>query len=157
MKATYTHVDKKLDEIKVSLEAEAITSMEVLDVRVNRLRQIKELLKESKSLVCSIIEEDPTQMATLVDEEGAKALEAETKVSACEEKLAGFRAAINKASGTGTTTEATEAPTTRRPIGPQFERQALPNFRSGELRDYPTFKKDWEEMVKGHFESAQER
>ena len=92
--------------------------------------------------MCSIIEEDPTQTATLVEEEGAKALEAETKVSACEEKLAGFRAAINKASGTGTTTEATEAPTTRRPIGPQFERQTLPNFRSGELRDYLTFKKD---------------
>ena len=24
------------------------------------------------------------------------------------------------------------------------------------MRDYPTFKADWEEMVKGHFEPAQE-
>ena len=45
----------------------------------------------------------------------------------------------------------------RRPIGPKFERQSLPHFKSGELRDYPTFKKDWEEMVKGNFEPAQER
>ena len=93
--------------------------MEELDLRVNRLNQIKELLKESKSLVCSIIEEDPAQTATLVDEEGAKALEAETKVNACEEKLAGFQAAINASNPRSTeaavpaTTEATDAPTTR--------------------------------------------
>ena len=96
LKAAYTHVDKKLEEIKAGLDCEVITCMEVLNLRENRLKQIKELLKESKSLVCSIIEEDPTQTATLVDEEGAKALEAETKISACEEVLAGFWAAIKK-------------------------------------------------------------
>ena len=123
--------------------------------------QVKEVLKESKSLVSLIINEDPDQTVTLVDAEGAKALEAGTQIIACEKILAGFRATINKASNTGAAataiTEAPAAPTTRRPIGPCFERLALPNFRSGELRDYPTFKKDWEEMVKGHFESAQER
>ena len=92
-----------------------------------------------------------------MEEEGAKAMEAKTKVSTCEEKLAGFRAAIVKASGSGATTEATEAPTGRRTIGPKFERQSPPHFRSGELRDYPTFKKDWEEMVKGNYKPAHER
>ena len=52
---------------------------------------------ETKSLISSIIEEDPTKAETLLEEEGVKALEAETKVGACEEKLAGFRAAIKAA------------------------------------------------------------
>ena len=156
LKAAYLHIDKKLEEIKAGLEGEAITCMEVLNVRENRLKQVREVLKESKSLVSSIIDEDPNQTVALVDAEGAKALEADTKISACEEILARFRATINKASGTGTTIEASDAPTTRRPIGPRFERQSLPNFKSGELREYPTFKKDWEEMVKGNFEPAQE-
>ena len=82
--------------------------------------QVKEVLKESKSLVNLIINEDPNQTVTLVDAEGAKALEAETKIIACEKILAGFRATINKASGTGTTIEASAAPatTTSAPLGP---------------------------------------
>ena len=55
LKAAYLHIDKKLEEIKAGLDAEAITCMEVLNVRENRLKQVKELLKESKGLVCSII------------------------------------------------------------------------------------------------------
>ena len=82
LKAAYNHFEKKLDEIKAGLDAEVITCMEVLDVRISRLNQVKGLFEESKSLVCSIIEEDPAQTATLVEEEGAKALEAETKVNA---------------------------------------------------------------------------
>ena len=64
--------------------------------------------------------EDPDQMVTLVDAEGAKALEAETKIIACEKILAGFRDTINKASGAGTTIEASAAPamTTSAPLGP---------------------------------------
>ena len=129
--------------------------MDVLDVRVSRLKQIKELFVESKSLVSSICEEDPTKMDTLIEEEGAKAMEAETKVGACEEKLAGFRAAINAANPKKDEAAAPAvAPAASRTIGPKFERQSLPQFKSSKLRDYPTFKKDWREMVKGNFEPA---
>ena len=64
--------------------------MEVLDVRTSRLHQVEGLFEESQSLVRSIIEEDPTKAVTLLEVEGVKALDAETKVGACEEKLAGF-------------------------------------------------------------------
>merc|ERR1711867_365708 len=43
------------------------------------------------------------------------------------------------------------------PIGPRFERQPLPSFKSGELRDYPTFKSDWLEAGDGHFKPSEER
>ena len=84
-------------------------------------------------------------------------MEAETKVGACEEKLAGFRAAINATNPKKTEAAAPVTPAASRAIGPKFERQSLPSFKSGKLRDYPTFKKDWQEMVTGNFESAQER
>ena len=61
LKAAHQHIDKKVDEIKASLEGEAISSLEVLKVEENRLMQVKEILKESKSLVNSIINEDPEQ------------------------------------------------------------------------------------------------
>ena len=132
LKAAHLHIDKKLEEIKAGLEEEAISSLEVLKVEENRLMQVKEVLKESKSLVSSIINEDSKQTDMLVVAEGAKALEADTKISACEKILAGFQAAINKTSGTGTTIEASAAPATRpAPIGPRFERRSLPTFKSG--------------------------
>ena len=97
-----------------------------------------------------------------MEDEGVKALEAETKVGACEEKLAGFRAAIKAANPekveatVPAVVEVMEAPAVKRTIGPRFERQSLPDFKSGKLRDYPTFKKDWREMVKDNFDPAQE-
>ena len=38
-----------------------------------------------------------------------------------------------------------------------FERQPLPAFKSGELRDYPTFRSDWLKAVSGYFELSEER
>ena len=42
-------------------------------------------------------------------------------------------------------------------IGPRFERRPLPTFKSGKLRDYPTFKSDWLEAVVGYFKPSEER
>ena len=123
LKAAHLHIDKKLEEIKAGLEGEAISSLEVLKVEENRLMQVKEILKESKSLLSSIINEEPEQTDTLVAAEGAKVLQADSKISACEKILAGFQATINKTSGTGTTIEASAAPamTTSALQGPQFQ------------------------------------
>ena len=46
LKAAYLQIEKKVDEIKAGLDAEEITCMEVLNVRENHLKQVKELLKE---------------------------------------------------------------------------------------------------------------
>ena len=40
LKTAYTHFEKKLDKIKAGLDAEVITCMEVLDVRISRLHQV---------------------------------------------------------------------------------------------------------------------
>merc|ERR1711989_290488 len=54
--------------------------------------------------------------------------------------------------------ESSAAPSTRSaPTGPRFERLPLPTFKSGELRDYPTFKSDWVEAVDGYFKPSKER
>ena len=79
-----------MEEIKASLEGDAIDSLEVLKVKEDRLMQVKESLKESASLVDSIINEDPEQINTLVESEDAKALQAVSKISACEKRLARF-------------------------------------------------------------------
>ena len=51
LKVAYNHVDKKIEELKAGLDAEAITCMEVLDVRTSRLHQVEGLFEESKKLV----------------------------------------------------------------------------------------------------------
>ena len=89
-KGVHHLIEKSLEEIKASLEGDAIDSLEVLKVKEDRLMQVKESLKESASLVDSIINEDPEQMNTLVESEDAKALQAVSKISACEERLARF-------------------------------------------------------------------
>ena len=33
----------------------------------------------------------------------------------------------------------------------------MPTFKSGELRDYPTFKSDWSEAVVGYFKPSEEQ
>ena len=48
-------------------------------------------------------------------------------------------------------------PTRSAPTGPRFERWPLPTFKSGELRDYPTFKSDWLEAVDGYFKPSEEQ
>ena len=124
-KGVHHRIDRALEEIKASLEGDAIDSLEVLKVKEDRLMQVKESLKESASLMDSIINEDPEQMNTLVESEDAKALQAVSKISACEERLARFRATINagKTSSTGAAasaiTESLAAPSTRsEPTGP---------------------------------------
>ena len=103
-------------------------------------------------------------MNTLVESEDAKALQAVSKISACERCLARFRATINagRTSSTGMATsavfESSAAPSTRSaPTGPRFERRPLPTFKSGELRDYPMFKFDWLKAVNGYFKLSEER
>ena len=54
-KGVHHRIEKSLEEIKASLEGDAIGSLEVLKVKEDRLMQVKESLKESASLVVSII------------------------------------------------------------------------------------------------------
>ena len=89
-KGVHHCIDKSLEEIEASLEGDAIDSLEVLQVKEDRLIQVKESLKESASLVDSIIIEDPEQTNTLMESENAKALQAVSKISACERRLARF-------------------------------------------------------------------
>ena len=131
-KGAHHRIDRALEEIKASLEGAAIDSLEVLKVKEDRLVQVKESLKESASLVESIIIEDPEQMNQLMESEDAKSLQAASMIRACEDRLARFRATINagKTSSTGmptpasTITESSTAPSTRlAPTGPRFERR----------------------------------
>merc|ERR1712082_42705 len=103
-------------------------------------------------------------MNAIMESEAAKSVQAASMISACEDHLARFRATINvgKTSSTGAATsaivESSAAPSTRSaPIGPQFKRRPLPTFKSGELRDYPTFKSDWARAVDGYFKPSEER
>ena len=161
-KAVHQHIDTSLDEIKTRLEGDAIDSLELLKVKRNQLMAIREYLKESASLVDSMFNEDREQTEVTMEAEATKKTQAEARIRACEEQLAKLQAAINasKATSTGAAvpavTEAPAAPTTRPLIGTRFERRPLPSFKSGELRDYPSFKADWEETVKGNFEPAEE-
>ena len=151
-KAVHHRIEASLEEIKTSLEGDAIVSPEVLKLKEDHLTQVYESLKESASLVDSIINENPEQMEVMTDAEATKSVQAVSKISACEERIARFRGTVNagNTSSTGTAapastiTESSAAPTTRSaPTGPRFERRPLPTFKSGELRDYPTFKSDW--------------
>ena len=89
-KGVHHCIDKALEEIEASLEGDAIDSLEVLKVKEDRLMQVKESLKESASLVESITTEDPEQTNAFMESENAKALQAVSKISACEERLARF-------------------------------------------------------------------
>ena len=156
-------IDKVLEEIEASLEGDPIDSLEVLNVKEYRLMQIKESLKESASLMNSIINEDPEQTNALLGLEDARALQTVSKISACEECLATFRATINagRTSNMGVAvsaiTESTAALSTRpAPIRPRLEKRPLPAFKSGKLRDYPTFKSDWVKAVDGYFKPSKE-
>ena len=77
-----------LDEIKTSLEGTAIDSLEVLKVKEDQLARVHESLKESASLVDSITTEDPEQMEAMTDSEATKSVQAVSKISACEERIA---------------------------------------------------------------------
>ena len=93
--------------------------------------QVYESLKESASLMDSIINEDPEQTDAMTDAEATKSVQAVSRISACKELIARFRGTVNavNTSSTGTTapastiTESSAAPTTRStPTGPRFER-----------------------------------
>ena len=121
-KAVHTRIEKALEEIETSLGGEAIATLEELEVEEGQLRQVQAGLEESANLVNAIISKDPAQTDAMKDAEAAKSVSADSKIRACKKRLAGFRAAINKASNTGAaapaTTEAPAAPTSRPPIGP---------------------------------------
>ena len=147
-KAVHQHIDTSLDELKTRLEGDAIDCPEMLKVKRNQLMAVKEYLKETASLVDSMFNEDREQTDVTMEAEAIKKTQAESRIRAYEEQLAKLQAAINASRATSTgaavpaVTEAPAAPTTRPPIGPRFERRALPAFKSGKLRDYPTFKSD---------------
>ena len=114
-----------MEEIETNLGGDAIATLEELEVEEDQLRQVKESLEESASLMDGIINEDPQQMEAMKDAEATKSVQAESKIRACKKRLAGFRATINasKASSTGAavpaTTESSTVPTmTSAPIGP---------------------------------------
>ena len=83
-KGAHHRIDRALEEIKASLEGDAIDSLEVLKVKEGQLVQVKESLKESASLVELLIVEDPEQMNELMESEDAKSLQAASTIRACE-------------------------------------------------------------------------
>ena len=118
-----------MEETETSLGGDAIATLEELEVEEDHLRQVKESLEKSASLVDAIINEDPEQMEAMKDAEATKSVQAESKIQACKKCLAGFRATINAskaasmAAAVPATTESTAAHTTRSAsIGPRFER-----------------------------------
>ena len=60
-KGVHQHIDTSLEDIKTSLEGDAINSLELIKVKRNQLMEVKENLKESASLMDSIIKEDLEQ------------------------------------------------------------------------------------------------
>ena len=56
-----------MEDIETSLGGEAITTLEELEVEEVQLRQVKESLEESASLVDAIISEDPDQTDAMKD------------------------------------------------------------------------------------------
>ena len=113
-KGVHQHIDTSLEEIKTSLEGDAIDSLELLKVKKNQLMEVKENLKESASLVDSIINEDLEQTDAMMEAEATKKMQAVSKIRACEERLAKLQATINtsKTSSTGAAAPAVaESPT----------------------------------------------
>ena len=52
--------------------------------------------------------------------------------------------------------EVAKVPAARMKITPKFERQSLPDFMSGKLREFPMLKKDWLELVSDRYEPTHE-
>ena len=120
-KGVHQHIDTSLEQIRTSLEGDAINSLELIKVKRNQLMEVRENLKESASLVDAIINEDLEQTEQMTDAEATKKTQAVSKIRACEERLAKLQAAINTSTGAAApaTTEAAAAPTTSSaPIGP---------------------------------------
>ena len=148
-----------MGELKTRLEGEPINNVELLGVKSAQLEELKGHISSSATLVDSMFAEDPEQTVVTMEAQGTRKTQAEIKVHACEELVAKLQAAINAknaAIAEAAAAAVAEAPAAKRTIGPKFERQSLPDFKSGKLRDYPTFKKDWHEMVTDNFDEAQE-
>ena len=79
-KAVHTCIEKALEEIETSLGGEAIATLEELEVEEVQLRQVKESLEESTSLVDAIISEDPNQAEAMKDAEAVKSVSADAKI-----------------------------------------------------------------------------
>ena len=79
-KGVHHRIEKSLEEIKTSLEGDAIDSLELIKVKRNQLIEVREYLKESTSLVDAIINEDPEQTDTMKDAEAAKSVSAVSKI-----------------------------------------------------------------------------
>ena len=112
---------------------------------------------------------DPDQMVITVEAQGTRRTAAEVKVHACEELVTKMQAAINArntanakaaaaaaAAAAAPPAEVAEAPAAMMKITPKFERQSLPDFTSGKLRDYPMWKKDWLKLVSDQYDPAHE-
>merc|ERR1711895_275651 len=88
----------------------------------------------------------------------------EVKVHACKELVAKMQATINAwnaanveaAAAATAAAEVVKVPAARMKITPKFERQSLPDFTSGKLREFPMFKKDWLELVSERYDPAHE-
>ena len=150
--------------MKTRLEGEPIDSVELLDVKNAQLDEIKAQINSAASLVDSMFTADPDQTVTTLEAQGTRRTAAEVKVHACEELVAKMQAAINAknaalveaATAAAAPAEVVEVPAARMKITPKFERQSLPDFTSGKLREFPMFKKDWLELVSDRYDPAHE-
>ena len=137
-----------MGELKTRLEGELIDNGELLGVKSAQLEEIKAHIKSSATLVDSMFAENPVQVVITREAQGTRVTQAEIKVHACKELVAKMQAAINarnaaivEAAAAAATAATAEASAAKKKIGPKFEKQALPDFKSGKLREFPTFKK----------------
>ena len=152
-----------MGELKTRLEGEPIDNGELLAVKSAQLEEIKAHIKGSATLVDSMFAENPVQVVITRETRGMRVTQAEIKVHACEELVAKMQAAINarnaaivEAAAAAATAATAEASAAKKKIGPKFEKQSLSDFKSGKLREFPTWKKDWTEMVSGNYDDAYE-
>ena len=89
-KSVHLHIEKTLEEIKTNLGGDAIATLEELEVEEDHLRQVKDSLVKSASLVDAIIDEETGQTEAMKDAEATKSVQAESRIRACKKQLAGF-------------------------------------------------------------------
>merc|ERR1711867_194710 len=99
---------------------------------------------------------DLDQSVIALEAQGTRRTAAEVKVHACKELVTKMQAAINArnaanaeaaaaaaAATAAPPAEVAEVPAALKMLTPKLKRQALPDFTSGKLCDYPMWKKDW--------------
>ena len=162
--AAYQHIETVLGELKTRLEGEPIDNVELLDVKSALLDEVKAQINSATALVDSMFTTDPDQSVITLEAQGTRRTAAKVKVHTCEELVAKMQSAINTrnaaameaAAAAAAAAEVVEVPAARMKITPKFERQSLPDFTSGKLREFPMFKKDWLELVSDRYDPAHE-